>query len=62
MEKLTEVLTMTASYTCMSNSGSCCAMSAVAGTSARLAVILDTAVFAVSIIIIRLLGVLVLGI
>ncbi len=45
----------------MSNNSSCCAMSAVAGTSALVTIILDTALCAVSIIIVRLLGVLLLG-
>ena len=60
MEKLTEVLVMDRFYA-MSNNSSCCAMSAVAGTSALVTVILDTALCAVSIIIVRLLGVLLLG-
>lgn len=50
------------SFNMMSNSNSCCGYSAVATSCARIAVLLDTALCAVSILFVSLLGILILGI
>ena len=47
-------------YCCSSNHSSHCTMSAAAGTSARLDLILDTAILAVSVFVALLSGILVL--
>ena len=49
---------MAAGYTAMHQHSNCCSTSAAACTSAHLGLILDTAILAVSIIIVRILGVL----
>ena len=51
---------MTDRYSAMSNHGSHCASSAAACTSARIDIILDAALLAVSIFIVRLVSLLVL--
>ena len=49
---------MAAGYTAMQQHPNCCSTSAAACTSAHLGLILDTVIAAVSIIIVRILGVL----